>query len=498
MERGDIMTPLLTMSNITKSFSGVEVLHGVHLELNEGEVLGLIGENGAGKSTLMKILIGEERYDIGSIVLNGNEIAPHSPAEGLSLGISMIHQELTPIPEMTVAENLFIGKEPRRFGIVNKRKLLDMAAEQIMSLDLNVSPNVKVKELSVSQIQEMEIAKVLARGSKIVIMDEPTSSLTDSEINKLFKVIRNLKKQGISIIYISHKLEELAEIADRVTVLRDGEYIDSYNIEDASRDRMIRDMVGRELKDVFPSVEKNVGDIVLSVRGLSKQRKFQNISFDLRKGEILGFFGLVGAGRTEIVSTLFGKEHADGGSVVLNGQEISIRSPHEAIKYKIALVSEDRKQYGLNLLASVKDNLLMVIQKKLTKLGILKSRSSNKVVDQAIERFRVKVNSKEQIVETLSGGNQQKVVLSKWLLSEPEVIILDEPTRGIDVGAKAEIYRLIQRLVKEGRAVILISSEMPEIIGLCDRMIVLHEGKITGEFQKHEFDQEKILALAAG
>jgi inositol transport system ATP-binding protein len=488
---------LLTMTNIKKSFSGVEVLHGVELELREGEVLALIGENGAGKSTLMKILSGEERYDSGKIVLGGKEIEPQSPVDSLALGISMIHQELTPIPEMTVAENLFIGREPSKFGIVNHRKLEELASEQLQKLDLEMKPGAKVRELSISEVQEMEIAKVVSRGSRIVIMDEPTSSLTDSEIAKLFKMIKVLKEQKVSIIYISHKLEELFQIADRITVLRDGNYINTNETANTNRDQLIRDMVGRQLKDIFPASERTLGEVILEVKGLGKSKQFHDISFQLRRGEILGFFGLVGAGRTEMVSTIFGDQRADVGTVSFFGQEVTIKHPQKAIKHKVALVSEDRKLFGLNILASVKDNLLLVIQEKLTFMGILKDRLGTKLCEEKVSQLQIKIHSKDQLVGRLSGGNQQKVVLGKWLLSEPEIIILDEPTRGIDIGAKAEIYGLIQDLAAKGRGIILISSEMPEIIGLCDRMIVLHEGRATGELLRDEFEQERIMELAS-
>lgn len=491
------MNIVLSMKEIRKSYSVVEVLHGVDLHLCMGEVLALVGENGAGKSTLMKILIGEERYDSGTINYNGKEIEPHSPSEGLSLGISMIHQELTPIPEMTVAENLFIGREPRRFGVINSKKQIEMAKEHLETLDLEIDARKKVKELSVSEIQEMEIAKTLSHGSKVIIMDEPTSSLTDSEVDKLFKVIRTLKKKEVSIIYISHKLDELFEIADRVTVLRDGHLVNTYDVADIKKDKLISDMVGREITEVFATVDKEIGAPILSVKKLTKQRQFKNISFDLRRGEILGIFGLVGSGRTEMVSAIFGATKPDNGSVFIKEKEMMAKHPSQAVKHKIALVSEDRKTFGLNLLAATKDNCLAVILRKLSVAGVLKNRSCNKITDSIISKLNIKVNSRNQIVGSLSGGNQQKVVLGQWLLSEPEIIILDEPTRGIDVGAKAEIYKLIQDLAKQGKAIILISSEMPEIIGLSDRILVLHEGRITGELDKEDFSQEKIMTFAA-
>lgn len=491
------MDTVLSMNEIRKSFSGVEVLHGVKLDLRLGEVLGLVGENGAGKSTLMKILIGEERYDTGVIVYDGKEIAPHSPFEGLALGISMIHQELTPIPEMTVAENLFIGREPRKFGVVNSKKQIDMAKEQLENIGIDLDANSKVKELSVSEIQMMEIAKTLSRGSKVIIMDEPTSSLTDSEVEKLFNVINTLKKKDVSIIYISHKLDELYEIAGRVTVLRDGYLVNTYDVAEVKRERLISDMVGREISEAFTTVKKEIDEPILSVSDLTKQRRYNDISFEVRKGEILGFFGLVGSGRTEMVSTIFGVTKPDNGSIFLRNKPLKINHPAQAVKNKMALVSEDRKAFGLNLLGSTKDNCLGVILQKLNVAGVIKNRNCNQVTDSIISKLKIKVTSRNQIVGSLSGGNQQKVVLGKWLLSEPEIIILDEPTRGIDVGAKSEIYKLIQDLAQQGKAIILISSEMPEIIGLCDRILVLHEGRITGALDRKEFSQEKIMMYAA-
>lgn len=491
------MNQVLNMENVRKSFSGVEVLHSVDLDLYAGEVLALIGENGAGKSTMMKILMGIEIPDSGDITLLGKQVSITNTAQALRLGIAMIHQELYPIPEMTIAENLFLGREFANFGFVNIRKQERETIKWLQKMDLDISPKTKMKDLSVSETQIVEIAKALSYGSQIVVMDEPTSAITTSEVNKLFEVIQLLKSEKIAVVYISHKLDELPLIADRVQILRDGKSITTKKISELSVDDMIRYMVNREISNVYPRCNNKIGETVMEVRALSRKGEFDAVSFKLKKGERLGIAGLMGAGRTEIVSTIFGDRRADSGDVYFKGKKLNAAKPSDAIKRKIALITEDRKRFGLNLMGTSKDNISICIDKRESMAGFLNNRKTNNFVDQIIEKLSIKVTSRNQIVENLSGGNQQKVVLAKWLLTEPEIIIFDEPTRGIDVGAKSEIYNLINDLVLQGKSTIIISSEMPELIGISDRIIVMSQGRIKGELSRENFSQEVIMQLAA-
>lgn len=492
------MQEILRMQGMTKSFSGNVVLNNVDFDLRAGEVHSLIGENGAGKSTLMKILMGVYRADAGKIYIGGKEIEIDSPAKALSNGIAMIHQELVPIPDMTVADNIFVGRELEKFGFVHRREQERKAAEILKGIGLDIAPQKKMRELSVSEMQMVEIAKTISRGARIIIMDEPTSAITESEVRKLFDAIRKLCSQGIGIIYISHKMEELFEISNRVTVLRDGALIGTDSILNMTHQKLVKMMVGREIADVYPECCAVPSDVILSVRNLTRDREFYDISFDLRRGERLGIGGLIGAGRTEVVMTIFGERRPQSGEVYLNGKKINIRSPRQAIANKIALISEDRKRYGLNLMASTRDNIVSIIEKKLTKAGFFQFHKADEIAKRMTNRLNVKVSSPKQIVGSLSGGNQQKVVLAKWLAEDIEVFIFDEPTRGIDVGAKAEIYKLINDLTAQGKGVILISSELPEMIGLCDRMIVLHDKRFAGALEKSELTQENIMMLASG
>jgi len=491
------MEKILEMENISKSFNGICVLNDVSFDLYPGEVHALIGENGAGKSTLMKILMGVHQAENGHIKINSVPVTIHNPSQALGLGISMVHQELSPIPEMSVAENIFIGREESRFGIVNLSKQEQMTSEILNDFGLNISAKKKMSKLSVSEMQMVEIAKSISCSAKIIIMDEPTSAITESEVHKLFEVIKCLCRQNIAIIYISHKMDELYEIANRVTVLRDGCHVATLPISELDRQDLIRMMVGREIAEVYPAANNEPGDVVLSVRNLSRTNEFQDVSFDLHAGERLGIAGLMGAGRSELVMTIFGERKPKSGEIWLNGEKVKINSPGQAIRLKMALVTEDRKRYGLNLLASTGNNIVAVIEKKLARLGIFSKRKANSVSDEMIKKLNIRVKSRNQIVSSLSGGNQQKVVLAKWLAEDIDIIIFDEPTRGIDVGAKAEIYKIINLLAEQGKAVIIISSEMPELIGMADRIIVLHEGNLAGELKKEEISQERIMALSA-
>ncbi len=491
---------VLEMVNISKSFSGVKALDKVSLQIKQGEVHALMGENGAGKSTLMKILSGIYQKDRGDILLEGKAVEIPSPKEALDLGISMIHQELNPLYAMTVSENIFLGKEPC-YGftpILNRKKQRQLTEDLFKQLDIYLDPDARLQDLSVAQMQMVEIVKAVSWQSKIIIMDEPTSAITDTEVNKLFAIIKSLKEKGVSVIYISHKMDEIFRIADTITVLRDGQLIATQPARELDNPTLIKLMVGREITQLFPAEKKKGGETVLEVKRLTNEM-FQNISFSAHRGEVLGFAGLMGAGRTEVMETLFGLIPFTDGSIKINGKEVKIDSPKDAIGHGLALISEDRKLKGLNLKGSVKTNLTLPCLSSFSNaLGVVKTEKENKFADREIKKFSIKAWSHHQIVNTLSGGNQQKVVLSKWLATGPQIIIFDEPTRGIDVGAKAEIYALIRELAKEGKTILLVSSEMPEIIGLCDRVIVLHEGTITRELQQSEVNQERIMEAAMG
>lgn len=492
------MKKLLEMTNISKEFSGVYVLDSVDFSLESGEIHALVGENGAGKSTLMKILMGVYSSDGGTILLDGEEVCIQNPYQALSLGISMVHQELNPVPHMTVAENIFLGREEGRLGFVNKSRQESLTRTILEDLDICISPKKKMSELSIAEIQMVEIAKSISCNAKIIIMDEPTSAIPEAEVGKLFKIITRLSKQGIGIIYISHKMDELYEIANRVTVLRDGQLIGSSDIDRISRYELICMMVGRELTEIFPDANNKHGDVILSAGSLSRPGEFEDISFDLRRGERLGIAGLMGAGRSELAMAIFGANKIHSGELYLSGEKVNIHSPSQAIRLKIALITEDRKKYGLNLLASTRNNIVSVIEYRLARMGVFNEKKANTISDDMIKQLNIRVRSRQQKVSHLSGGNQQKVVLAKWLTEDIDVFIFDEPTRGIDVGAKSEIYKIINTLAEQGKGIILISSEMPELIGLADRVVVLHEGKLAGELAKDEITQENIMAFCAG
>lgn len=491
------MTEILRMKGVVKSFSGVEVLHGVDLSLNEGEVLALVGENGAGKSTLMKILMGIEQPDSGEIFLNGVKTIIPDPAHALALGIAMIHQELNPVPEMTVAENIFLGREVNRFGFVSRREQERLTEAWLQKLRLRIPPATRMRDLSISQTQMVEIAKALSLNSKILIMDEPTSAITQQEVNDLFHIITMLRDEGIGIIYISHKLDELFQISDRVQVLRDGNVIKVTPTKETSRRAMVRDMVGRELSTIYPTCDSQLGEVLLEVRDLTRYGEFESVSFSLRAGEKLGIAGLMGAGRTELVSTIFGERQPDRGEIHVKDKVFAPRHPNDAIRQKIALVPEDRKLMGLNLIMTVGDNITMCVDRRESRFGLLNIKKNKEMVEEMVGSLAIKVHSYSQNVENLSGGNQQKVVLAKWLLTNPDILLFDEPTRGIDVGAKAEIFELINSLVMQQKAVIMISSEMPELVGMSTRVLVMCEGRLSGELSGADITQENIMALAS-
>ncbi|MDC7235093.1 MAG: sugar ABC transporter ATP-binding protein [Spirochaetales bacterium] len=491
---------ILKMEGISKSFPGVKALNNVQFALEAGEVHVLMGENGAGKSTLMKVLAGIYTKDEGSIDLKGREVDFHHPSDSIHAGISMIHQELMPIPHLAVAENIYLGREPLTFvGTVDRKKLESWTTSLFEKLRIEINPWSLMNDLSVAEMQMVEIAKATSWDSDIIIMDEPTSAITEQEVDNLFRIIRQLKAEGTGIIYISHKMDEIFEIGDRITVFRDGEYVDTCRIEGLERSRLISLMVGREIKDIFPKTDCPIGETILKVDEISLPDVFENLSFELKKGEILGISGLMGAGRTELVETLFGIRKKSRGTIFKEGKEIRIEKPSDAIENGLAIVSEDRKEVGLVLKMSVGRNLTLTTLKDYALFGqIMQERSESKSIQEQIEKLIIKTAGDGQLVSTLSGGNQQKVVIGKWLLNNPDILIMDEPTRGIDVAAKAEIHKLICRLACQGKGIILISSELPEIIGMCDRVLVMHEGRITGELDRKDFTQECIMHMATG
>ncbi len=493
---------LLEMRGISKSYAGVPVLESVDLFVSPGEVHALMGENGAGKSTLMKILMGMVARNAGEIVLDGRTVTFRSPREAMDGGLAMIHQELNPVLDLEVAENIFLGREVCSFSLgplstISRRRMRQECQVLFDRFEIPISPTAMMRELSVAQMQLVEIVKAVSLSSKVVIMDEPTSAITDREVAILFRQIGLMRERGVSVIYISHKIEEVFQIADHITVLRDGHLVGTDSVAKLNRETLIRLMVGREITNFLPKETVPIGEEVLEVRGLSWGRRVQNVSFAVRAGEILGLAGLVGAGRSETVETLFGMRKANQGEIRVRGRPVTIRSPRKAIKERIALITEDRKMTGLNLVGTVEENISIVALERIASLGVIRKRREHVWVDEFIQRMDIKTFSRAALTSSLSGGNQQKVVLAKWLLTDPDVVILDEPTRGIDVGAKREIYLLIGELVKQGKAVILISSEIPEVMGLADRILVMAGGRLTGEVQRADFSQERIMELAA-
>ena len=495
-----VQTPVLQMRGIVKNYPGVTALDGVDLELMPGEVHALVGENGAGKSTLMKILAGADTKDSGSILVNGWEVHVQSPQEAMRLGISIIYQEFNLVPYMNAAENIFLGREPGSGipGVIDFSKMYADAEKVIGDLGVRLDVRSPIRDLSVAQQQMVEIAKATSRSSSIIAMDEPSATLTEHELENLFNLIRRLKNEGVSIIYISHRLEEVFDIADRVTVLRDGCLVETKNVTDTDREDIIRMMVGRELGDKIPKVPAELGSVALEVKSLNREGVLEDINFSVRRGEVLGIAGLVGAGRTEVARTIFGADPIDSGEILMDGQPVRIGSPKEAIGLGIGLVTEDRKALGLVLGMAVRENISLANLGPLSRLGFVMRRRERAVAEQFVEDVTIKTPSIEQVVQNLSGGNQQKVILAKWLFTQSKVLIFDEPTRGIDVGAKTEIYQLMNKLAENGVAVIMISSELPEIIGMSDRILVMHEGQIAGELGREEATQEKIMHLATG
>lgn len=486
------------MRGIVKEFSGVRVLNGVSFRLRRGSVHALMGENGAGKSTLMKILCGMYPATQGEIMIDGKTVKISSPIDAKRLGIAMIHQELSAFHELTVAANMFMNREYKRGFLLDDKRMNQAAAEILADLNISIDPKLKMNRLSVAEMQLVEIAKAVSTDADIIIMDEPTSALTEAEVANLYKTVRDLRSRGKAIVYISHKIEEIFAIADEITVLRDGDFVSHDTIEAFDHDKLISLMVGRTLNQQFHKTHHSFGDVLLKVEGMSRSGKFSSVSFEVRAGEVLGISGLIGAGRTEVVETVFGLDRADSGDVYIAGEKVNIRSPRDAISHGLALVSEDRKNVGLNLVGSVKENITMANLEKYCQFGVIKFREEKKAGDGLMDMLSVKAHSRDTLVSALSGGNQQKVILARWMSTNPKVLILDEPTKGIDVGAKAEIYKLIDEFTAQGGCVIMVSSEMPEILGMSDRIAVMHEGELVAVFDRDEATQEKLLSAAAG
>ncbi|WP_028592624.1 sugar ABC transporter ATP-binding protein [Paenibacillus massiliensis] len=489
----------IQMQDIHKAFGTNQVLSGVDFELQEGEVHALMGENGAGKSTLMNILIGLHQRDQGKITIDGKETYFGSPKEAEELGITFIHQELNVWPEMTVLDNLFIGKEiTSSLGLLNTKQMKALANEQFAKLSVPIPLERPAGECSVGQQQMIEIAKALMTDAKVIIMDEPTAALTEREIQKLFGVIASLKENGVSIVYISHRMEEIFTICDRITIMRDGRTVDTKAIAETNFDEVVRKMVGRELTERYPVRNPSYGEVVLEVRNASSKGLFQNVSFEVRAGEVLGFAGLMGSGRTEIMRTIFGLDRMDSGELFIRGHKVNIRKPTDAVSHGIGFITEDRKDEGLVLDFSIRENMVLPNLFSFSSKGFISGAKEQEFVDTLIQRLQIKTQSSETSARNLSGGNQQKVVIAKWIGIGPSVLILDEPTRGVDVGAKREIYQLMNELTDRGVAIIMVSSELPEVLGMSDRVAVVHEGHISGVLSREEATQEKIMTLATG
>ncbi|NLC96066.1 MAG: sugar ABC transporter ATP-binding protein [Erysipelotrichaceae bacterium] len=494
---------ILQMKNISKSFPGVKALDQVNLNIRPGTVHALMGENGAGKSTLMKCLFGIYKMDEGEIIFNGENVNITNTADALSKGIAMVQQEQSPILDRSIAENIFLGRFPtKKIGpieIIDHNKLYSETDKLLKKVNMDFNSKVKLSSLSVSQMQSVEIAKAVSADAKLVIMDEPTSSLTENEVEGLFDIINSLRDNGVSIIYISHKMEEILQISDEVSIMRDGTYVGTWPAKELTTDLIIKKMVGRELTNRFPPKENAPGDVVLEIKDFSSidPKSFKNVSFNLREGEILGIGGLVGAQRTELMEAIFGIRHTVSGKVIYKGEEIKIKRPRDAIVKGIALLTEDRRATGIFGVLSVADNVgIASLDNYLDHKIVINNKELEKVVSENIKKMSIKTPSSKTQIKSLSGGNQQKVIIGRWLANNPDILILDEPTRGIDVGAKYEIYTIIEELAQQGKSIIMISSEMPELIGMSDRIMVMCEGKVSGFVEGEEATQENIMSLA--
>ncbi|MDO4633361.1 MAG: sugar ABC transporter ATP-binding protein [Eubacteriales bacterium] len=494
----------LELKGICKSFPGVKALDNVQLSLRPGTVHALMGENGAGKSTLMKCLFGIYKMDAGEIYMDGEKITVNNPDEAMKYGIAMVHQELQPVPARTVAENLYLGRFPtKKIGplqVIDHKKMYEDTAYWLKEVKMDFDPHALLGDLSIGQMQSVEIAKAVSHNAKVVIFDEPTSSLSDNEVEALFRIMNDLRDKGVAMVYISHKMDEIKRIADDITIMRDGTYIGTWPAAEMTTDQIIAKMVGRELTNVYPERKNKPGEVILEVEDFTSihEKSFQHVSFNLRKGEILGFGGLVGAQRTELLEGLFGIRHIVSGTVKINGKEVTIKKPADAMKAGIGLITEDRRGNGIFGCLSIKDNVGVSIYNKYLQAGfVLNHKKINQVVDESIDKLRIKTPSMQEHIQNLSGGNQQKVIVARWLANDPDILIMDEPTRGIDVGAKHEIYEIMNDLAAQGKAIIMISSEMAELLGMSDRLYVMCDGKMRGELtETKEMTQENVMHYA--
>ena len=495
---------LLEMRGVCKSFPGVKALDHAQLRLRPGTVHALMGENGAGKSTLMKCMFGIYKMDEGEILFHGEKVTIHDPMEALKMGIAMVHQELQPIPARTIGENIFLGRYPIKkvLGViptVDHKKMYEDTAALLKRVRMDFDPKAQLGSLSVSQMQSVEIAKAVSANCKVLILDEPTSSLTQNEVEALFRIVDDLKAEGVAIVYISHKMDEILRISDEVTIMRDGQYIGTWEAKELTTDMIISRMVGRELTNLYPKRENVPGEVVFSVENFTSinPKSFRNVSFELRKGEILGVGGLVGAQRTELMEGIFGTRSHTTGKITFHGKELKINRPKDAIDQGVAMLTEDRRQSGIMGVLSIADNISIASLKKYVDGGImLNSKKIEQLVQDNVQKMNIKTPSSKTLIQSLSGGNQQKVLIGRWLANDPEVLILDEPTRGIDVGAKYEIYCIIAELAKQGKSIIMISSEMGELIGMSDRIMVMCDGKVTGFIDSQDATQESVMSLA--
>lgn len=491
--------PIVELTDISKQFGAVRALQNASLALYPGEVHALLGENGAGKSTLVKILGGIHRPDTGTFTLRNEIVELHSPAQAQHLGIAVIHQEPTLFPDLNVAENVFMGRHPRdRFGRVAWKQMYQEVERLFASLDVPLSVYTPVQGLSVADQQMVEIAKALSLDARVLVMDEPTAALSSHEVEKLFVITRQLRERGVAILFVSHRLEEVFELADRVTIMRDGAHVITAPTSTLTSEDIIRHMVGRELTALFPKGESEIGEVLLSVQHLTRTGTFNDVSFQLRRGEILGFSGLVGAGRTEVARVIFGIDRADKGEIHIANERVHISSPDVAMRYGLAYVPEDRRQQGLIMDFSITKNMTLPVLRQFSPFGIMDRQRERATATSYSQQLHVRSAGVDQLVKALSGGNQQKVVLAKWLITDPKILILDEPTRGVDIGARAEVHRIISELASRGLAIILISSELPEVLAMSDRVLVMHEGRVAGIFDRAEATQEKVMFAATG
>jgi len=491
--------PIIELKDIRKAFPGVQALDGVSLSFYPGEIHALIGENGAGKSTMIKVMGGVYHRDSGQIFVNGKEEEIEDVTHAQNIGISVIHQELSLIPDLTVMENLCLGIEPRRAGsaFIDKKTMLKRSLEIMEPLGLKINPREFIRDLKTADRQMVEIARAVSRNASLVIMDEPTSSLSSREVATLFEIIRKLKKNNVAVIYVSHILNEVLSLSDKITVLRDGKLIRTMDASEADENLLVKSMVGREIKDYFNKKEKEIGEVVLEVRSLTREPRFADVSFDLRKGEILGISGLVGAGRTEIIRTIFGADQLDSGEIFLNGKQVRIKSSRVAIEMGMGLVPEDRKLEGLMLEASVKNNVSLPSLKTRANHGFLDHKWELTACKEFIKKLKIATPSRSTLTKSLSGGNQQKIVVAKWFAANSRILLLDEPTRGIDVNAKSEMYSLMNDYAKSGGSIIMVSSELPEILGMADRIVVIRQGRVSGILDRDDATEEKIMKLAS-